>query len=254
MEKKTQKKNLSGRNKTGAFGLLLVLIGGLFLAFNFNWINPELRYVIFSWPMIFIIFALMSLSVQKYSNSLLWFIFGLFFLIPRIATVYPEIIPAIDTNFAKNYWPILLIFIGLGIILKNMFERKSSTLFKNDDPKQINIVDRSDGFYERKVLFGGIKDVFLEPVFKGGKVDIVFGGVEVDLRRTSLPEGDTYIYVQSTFGGITLFLPYDWIVVSEVNTIMGGVENKRFSTVENSETTRRLIICGEVIFGGIEIK
>lgn len=254
MENKKQKKNLSGRYKAGAFGLLLVLIGGLFLAFNFELINPELRYVIFSWPMVFIIFALMNLSALKYSSSLFWFILGLFFLLPRIAAVYPELLPGIDGDFAKNFWPILLILIGIGIILKIMFERKSSTPFQKDGKKQINSTDRNDGFYERKVFFGGIKDVFLEPVFKGGNIDVVFGGVEVDLRRTSLPEGDTYIYVQSIFGGVSLFLPDDWIVIPEVSTIMGGVENKRLMISEKSDATRRLILCGEVVFGGCEIK
>lgn len=256
MEKKNQKMNLSSRYKVGIFGLLLILVGLLFLAFNFGWINSELRSVIFSWPMIFIIIAIFNISDKRFSSALIWFLLGLFFLIPRIAIVHPKLLPGIDSNFAKYYWPVLLIFLGIGILFKILFERKKTTHIhiNNDEKKQINIVDRNEGVYERRVIFGGIKDVFLEPVFRGGKIDVTFGGVEVDLRRTSLPEGDTYIYAQSVFGGITLFLPDDWIVVPEVSTIMGGIENKHLSTIENSDSTRRLIIYGEVIFGGVEIK
>ena len=254
MEDNKQQTTYTGKSKGGLFGLLLILAGVLFLAFNFGWLDPSLRYILFSWPMIFVVFAFIALSKKEYWGIVFWLVLAAFFLLPRIAAVYPDMLPGIDKNFARDYWPVMLIVIGLAIILRMSFGKKLLCRQKSHRHIEFNQIEGTSGVYVRKVIFGGNEDIFLEPIFRGGKIEVVFGGVELDLRRTTLPEGDTHLSIEAVFGGIKLYLPNDWVVVPQIDAILGGVDNKRFSPVVQAEPSRRLIITGEVIFGGCELR
>lgn len=77
----------------------------------------------------------------------------------------------------------------------------------------------------------------------------------MDLRRTSLPEGDTVIDVELSFGGIEIYVPDNWVIVSELESVLGGVEDKRYGAISAPAAGNgRLIIRGNVTFGGVVIK
>lgn len=104
------------KSKGVLFGLLMVAAGLLFLSFNFGWIDTTLRPIIFSWPMLFIVFAIVSFSKNNYFATLFLLILGLFFLLPRVALAYPGLLPGIDGDFARHFWPLLLIIFGVAFI------------------------------------------------------------------------------------------------------------------------------------------
>jgi uncharacterized integral membrane protein len=54
---KAKVKTKKGLNLTVILATLLILIGLLLLAFNLGWLNPALKSVIFSWPMLLILLA-----------------------------------------------------------------------------------------------------------------------------------------------------------------------------------------------------
>jgi predicted membrane protein len=248
------KKKSGCLGSTILFGLLVIAAGFLMLAFNFNWIDSSIREIVFSWQMLFIVAAIVMLFNRKYLASLFWLILGLFFLLPKIATVYPDVLPWVDSDFVKNFMPVWIILIGLGIIFgTSIGKNKLCRWRKSHKNFNSNTVEGgADGVYTRNIIFGGYEDVFLEPVFRGGKIEIVFGGVELDLRKTTLPEGDTVLSLEIVFGGVELHLPNDWQVVPEIDAIFGGVETKRTHIVQVDDS-RRLIITGEIVFGGCEI-
>ncbi len=254
MENNEQNMNFSDRSKGGIFGFLLILVGTLFLAFNRGWLDPDLRYIVFSWPMVFVVFAFFALAKREYWGILFWLALAAFFLLPRIAVLYPDALPGINKDFAHNFWPVLLILVGVGVILKISFRRRIGCCGLDREQFNMNKIEGTDGVYVRKVVFGGNEDIFLEPVFRGGKIEVVFGGVELDLRRSTLPEGDTHLQIEAVFGGVTLYLPDDWVVVPKIDAVLGGVENKRFSKTVSADNSSRLLITGEVVFGGCEIR
>lgn len=250
------------------FGLLLVVAGFLFLSFNFGWIDPALRPVIFSWPMIFIVIGIVSFSKNNYIVSLFWLILGGFFLLPRITTVYPGSIQGVDSDFTYTYWPLLLILFGIGFILKVILEKRrkserelsgtidtarpgyiTETIGSTDT---IGSTENRGGHIVREVVFGGSESIFLDPVFHGGRISAIFGGVVLDLRRTQLPEGITYLDVEAIFGGVELRIPEDWLVEAKFQTVFGGLQDKRL--VSSPDNSRKLIIQGDLIFGGCEIR
>lgn len=248
------------RTKGILFGLLLVVAGLLFLSFNFGWIDPALKPVLFSWPMIFIVVGIVGFSRSNYITSLFMLILGGFFLLPRIVTAYPGSIQGVDSNFAYTYWPLLLILLGVGFILKVLLERHRRRDNRSFAVSGTHTVEGANGTVdggasgriEIKVVFGGSQSIFLEPIFYGGEISALFGGVVVDLRRTQLPEGVTYLTVDTTFGGVELHIPGDWQVETKLQTILGGVEDKRL--VSSPDHSRKLIIQGDLVFGGCEIR
>ena len=241
----------SPKSKGIIFGLLLIIAGLLFLSFNFGWIDTALKPILFSWPMIFIVLSITSFSKRDYSFAVIWLIAGLFFLLPRIAEAYPGFIGGVDTDFARTYWPVLLILLGLMLIFrigsgKGRRAGHGYTQIGSDSTENVN------GRIEKSVLFGGSESIFLDPVFNGGTISATFGGVVLDLRKTTLPEGETYLDIDATFGGVELYIPGDWSIETRFHTVLGGVEDKRL--VSQPDYARKLILQGNLTFGGCEIR
>jgi len=79
------------------------------------------------------------------------------------------------------------------------------------------------------------------------------GGCEIDLRQASIAPGtEAIIDVFAFWGGIDIKVPEDWVVITKAVPIMGGIEDK--SRVPQPLSTKRLIIRGIVVMGGIVVK
>ncbi|MDR2815218.1 MAG: cell wall-active antibiotics response protein [Proteiniphilum sp.] len=246
------KHSCSSSHKKGGilFGLFLVVAGILFLSFNFGWIDSALKPVLFSWPMIFIVVGVIRFFKRNYLASFFWLIPGVFFLIPRIVETYPGYIRGVDSDFACIYWPLLLILSGIGFILKVVLSKRRKRGKRSFHT--IYTTGGASGRIEKTVIFGGTESIFLDPVFYGGEISVIFGGVVLDLRKTQLPEGETYLNVDAIFGGVELHIPDNWLVEAKFQTVAGGLQDKRLAL--SPDNSRKLILQGDLIFGGCEIR
>ena len=66
--------------------------------------------------------------------------------------------------------------------------------------------------------------------------------------------GTIEIEINQVFGGTKLLIPSNWKVQSQVSNIMGGFEDKRKESVYTEDPEKVLIIKGENVLAGIEIK
>jgi predicted membrane protein len=98
----------------------------------------------------------------------------------------------------------------------------------------------------------GIDEIFLEPVFRGGEINNVMGGMKLDLRKTTLPEGVTTLEVDVICGGVDIIVPEDWYVEVVVDSFLGGFEDKRAGN--GTFADRKLIIKVNAILGGGDIR
>lgn len=244
------------RNGGMFFGIIGILAGILLLAMNTGWIARDWPRIIFSWPSIIILFGL--LGVFK-GRTLLWplyqILLGLFFLLPRIATNFPERWNGFPQNFTADYWPVLIILAGIFLILQK-FIYPAKQHFTSFDKTKIyekyaNQSVMGSGF-SKNSIFGGGEHIILDPEFSGGELNAIFGGLTLDLRRTSIPVGDTKLEINAVFGGINLYIPGDWYVETHIDNVFGGFEDKRFIQ-DPIDKSRRLIITGACVFGGGEI-
>ena len=258
-----------GKRTSTFFGILITLAGVLLLAFNMGWVDSSLREVIFSWQIIFVIFTIYYAIKRELFTTFIFAILSVFFFLPKLAEVYPDVFPWIDYNFRRNLFPIALILVGICIIFEIFFEKtrifgvffEKNRKIRNWGKSRKNFFGgasgtaETDGVYARSVIFGGAEDIFLEPVFSGGTIVAIFGDVELDLRKTTLPEGNTNLDIDVIFGSVDLYIPGSWKVENKMNYIFGGVDEsrKKQSYEIEIDPSRRLIITGNVIFGGAEI-
>lgn len=256
MEKEMKNSFNRGYGKGLGFGITLMLIGVLFLGFNFGILPAALKWVIFSWPMLLIFLGVVKWIKRKPFSGTVLFIIGAFFIFPRIINAYPEAFPGVNGDFTHTYWPLLLIAGGLLLILSKMFGNKwgfAEWDHQSYGNKQYSRSQGATGSFEKNAVFGSGEHIVLDPEFKGGEINAVFGGITLDLRKTNLPVGETRLEVNAVFGGVTIFVPREWHVESNMDAVFGGFEDKR-ALVEPLDPTRRLVITGSCVFGGGELK
>jgi len=250
----------SGYTKGMGVGLVLMVIGVIFLAANFGFVTDRVRNILISWQMLLIVIGVVNLFRQKLIPAV-WLIFiGGFFLIPKV-------VEGIDGNFIHVYWPLLLIAAGIMILMQRFVgPRWGNDWWKNDYHHHHHHHYRSNRYdqskwtenmntpgFSKNSIFGSGDHIVLDPEFKGGELNAVFGGITLDLRRTNLPVGETMLDINAVFGGITIYVPVDWFVETHLDAVFGGFQDNRLPK-EPTDTTRKLIITGSCVFGGGELR
>jgi len=101
-------------------------------------------------------------------------------------------------------------------------------------------------------MMAGIHHQSTSPSFRGGDVNAIMGGVELDLRNAQMKDGEeAVIDAFALWGGIEITVPENWRVVGQVMPLLGGFENKARSTGGNGPV---LIIKGAAVMGAVEVK
>ncbi|MFC0876796.1 LiaI-LiaF-like domain-containing protein [Saccharicrinis sp. FJH2] len=235
-------KHLKAANRRKvAFGLVAILFGVLWLLSNVNVIDREfIHEYLFSWGSLLIIIGLIGLLGNRGQ--------GVGWSILVIVGTYLLLDKRFDFSFRFDqiFWPVLVIFIGLTMVLNRTVRRPG---FRNY--KDISSTDILDNV----AIFGGSDVKIDSQSFKGGEATAIFGGSKIDLTGARLAPGIQVIELTNIFGGNTLIIPANWNVKLEVTGILGGFKDmrpKRFDGIRDTEST--LIIKGVAIFGGGEIK
>jgi predicted membrane protein len=86
---------------------------------------------------------------------------------------------------------------------------------------------------------------------KGGSVSTIMGGCELDFRNADMEKEEMVLEISSIMGGVDILVPSHWQVVMHGTPILGSVEDK---TTKPENPTKKLIIKGSAIMGGVEIK
>jgi predicted membrane protein len=253
-------------------GIILILLGGLLVASNVGLVPYGLKKIIVSWQMLLIVIGIISVFKRRalFFKGFSMLCLGIFFIIPKLATVFPSVFGGIDAdNFVSVYWPLLLIAGGIILILHvpvshnhewrshssfhhcgRQFVNKRGYLWKNETSQDKENCRQDENFL-KTCVFGNGRYV-IDTEFKGGTLHAVFGGIELDLRKSYLPEGETSMNIEAIFGGVSLFVPDDWLLEVQIESVLGGIDDAR--RIVAVDTSRRLIIKGSVVFGGVEIK
>ena len=252
------------------FGLLVVSAGALLLAFSAGMLPPEYKPILFSWQMALIALGFTGLfSRHKSFMGLILMLAGGFFLLPKLD------IPSL--SFLKgNGWALVLIVLGIFILCKVIFGKpwwrfeyycssdnhhgreKSFHREMREKFHERNYGNKAPrneaGYIDRDFVFGGSREKITVSDFKGGEINCVFGGIELDLSESQLAEGVHYLEINSVFGGVVLYIPADWKIEIRQHRVFGAFEDNRPQSNFEVDENRVLIIQSSVIFGGGEIK
>jgi predicted membrane protein len=225
-------------------GVLVIAFGTLFLL---DRSGIDIPNWIYSWKMILIAVGVVSLIKHNFQKFWAYVLIGVgaVFLINEFQ---PNMI---DRGLIV---PVVVIGVGVTILWKALGFDKHSR--KNKDFEAV-VFDSSEeasaDYFETSTVFGGTEKTVISKNFRGAKITSVFGGTELNLTHADLQQ-PAIIDATTVFGGLTIAVPADWRLQSELTTIFGGVEEKRpMVNASEMDDNKVLILKGNCFFGGVEI-
>jgi hypothetical protein len=233
---KIEKRQQMAKILSGVF----VIIFGVFVLLH--QLDIEIPKIFRSWELIIIMIGIVILVKHNFKN------FGGYALIIigsvlMLNDFYPDLISM------KIIWPSIIILFGVSILLKAFSSKKSNFVAVDNDTHV-----KSDSFFETSTYFGSVLKKVDAKNFKGAAVTSVFGGVEIDLTDCEV-EDLAVIDIMAVFSGVTLVIPPDWEVKSELSSILGGIEDKRTknTSISTEQTKKRVLLRGTCVFSGVDI-
>jgi hypothetical protein len=216
-------------------GVLLVALGLLFLADQADWLDfgDAIRTW---WPAILIVIGLSQLlgpSGSRLSGGVLIAI-GAAFLLEHLGYLPVSV---------WKLWPLLLIAFGLSMMTRGRTPRPGE--------------GGHEDVFNVSTVFGGHERAIKSQAFRGGNINTLFGGVDLDLREAALAPEGADVSVSSVFGGVQLRVPSGWDVRMEGTPIFGGLADERKRTAApppGSPAAPAMRLRCSVLFGGVSVK
>ena len=222
------------------FGTAIIVIGVLALFDKLDIFNFSIGDLFQFWPTIFVVVGILKMTDSKSRSSIL---IGLCFIVVGVAMTLSKL--GIFHFNLRDWWPVILIAIGISVLLKDRSaEGSSENYFSGDEQKNNNVS------LDITAVMAGNKTVNSSQDFRGGEITAIMGGVDLDLYSASI-QTEAVLKVWATWGGIEIRVPRDWEVVNRGTAILGGIEDK---TIPSPGTGKRLVITGTAIMGGVVIK
>ena len=190
------------------------------------------------WPLgLILLGATIASRAESHSRfwGFVWIIIGSWLLLRGF--------DVIRVGFWQLFWPTLLVFIGGNLILKQL--RQSGHLIPNTGTDRLFAI-----MSESKRRLDG------KP-FDGAYLTAFMGGCQLDLRRATVPPGETRVV--EVFGimvGHDIKVPSDWNVTLDVTPIMGDVKDKRVPAVTPpplAGAPPTLLVRGSVVMGEVKV-
>lgn len=248
-------------------GVLVIGLGLVFLLDNLGFIS--VRHTFRFWPTILIIFGLLKISQSRTRSG---YVLGGVMVLLGVAWTFRAMgLFYISWNML---WPLVIIGIGIAVVTKSLpgaRQRQQRRHFKPAEPVQAVPpaaapmagmsgvkLDKDapasgrddDSIIEVSAILGGFVRRVSSQHFRGGDINVIMAGCEIDLRQASI-EGEAVLNVFALCGGITIKVPPDWSVILQGTPILGGFEEK---TIVPPHQHKRLYVSGYAIMGGLEIR
>ncbi len=217
------------------FGVTIAAFGGVLLLRNLEIIKFDNWHVFWGtvWAVGLILAGLMTIFSSRRASLRVW---GLLLMTIGVS-IGLGAYGVINISVWKIFWPVMLIAIGLIVSVGSGGHKRSKKSVADDSGN------------EKIAIFYG-EESRVKGDYTGGSATAIFGGVELDLRRANIKDG-AVIDIFTFCGGVSISLPDDVIVKNEVRGILGGSEYK---TVSKSSAKKTIILRGECILGGLEVK
>ncbi len=230
-----------------AAGFIFIAIGVLILLRNLGVIDSGLYRILISWQMLIIVLGVWSMCRRHLVSGVILAGIGVFFMIPKLAPI--------GIGWGSIFWPFVFILLGV-IVIVHLFRPSGYFHKRGHGSWQSAPMENADnkGFIDVNNSFGSVRHIVLDKVFEGARIRTTFSGTILNLKFSSLAEGETYIDVDMTLSGLEIQVPDGCKVVTDrVAMTMAGIDDKRYYVAAPDES-RKLVIRGNMTLSGIEIK
>jgi predicted membrane protein len=242
-------------------GLVFVTVGAVFLLGNMGIL--DVGRIIRFWPVILIAAGLFKIveSGEDYAQSggIFWVVVGGLFLLGNLGILRVAF---------RDLWPVVLIGIGALMLWRSALSRRTVREFSENPtppgpsesragsettgaPTEPRVATSSNSILSAMAILGSVERRNNCQDFRGGSATAVMGRCEIDLRAAAITAPhEPVLEVFAMWGGIEVRVPPDWTVVSQVDPILGGYDD---ATQPPKQESKRFVIRGSVIMGGIEV-
>jgi predicted membrane protein len=228
-------------------GVLIMAVGVLFLLGNLGIIN--VREVWQFWPLILIALGIAKMVPLASFGQTLWG--GILAMVGGVFLLHN--LDIVQGNVWQFIWPILLIGFGAGMLANRMdwgFPNISAS-----EAAESSVRGSTADTFHAEQIFGHTKRKIDSQDFRGGKVEVVFGGATIDLREADTKLEEVVVKADAVFGGIELFVPDTWETVVRGTAVFGAFEDKTHPVPHGGDRNPpRLVVKGGAVFGGVLIK
>ncbi len=217
-------------------GFMIILIGVIFLLGSLGSLNAGYVFSHY-WPMLLVfvgIWQLFAAGGRSTETGIVFIVIGTLFMLSRW-----ELLGA---SLWKILWPVLIIAAGLWILIKpKVFRQSPAGPGINEDDLELF------------TMLSGINRRIESQRFRGGRATVILGGADLDFTRAELAGGQASVELTAVLGGLDVRVPRHWSVAVDGNAVLGGVEDKHKSEIQD-DNPPKLHIRATAILGGIEIK
>ena len=225
--------------------LILIGIGAAFLLNNLQVIPVyEIwRY----WPVALVVVGLFRLVDSVHMNEKL--IGGVLIVVGGLLLCGTLGLFTITWNML---WPLILIAAGV-LLLVQRLSPNINLMGSGNPASHATGPVTADWLHEAAFFSGGKRRI--KGDFKGGKLDCLFGGFDINLRQASMSADGVELEINAMFGGAEIKVPESWEVVLRGTGIFGAFndETARPNPAE-FPNPKRLVVKGAAVFGGVNIK
>ncbi len=163
-------------------------------------------------------------------------------------------------DFIADFWPVILILLGLRLILRRNHDKETSTHIAGDR----DIVSESnDAFYSN--VFGDFDVAINSKDFQSGKINNVFGDAEVDLTNLKITSGEKQLQISGVFGDIKVATPKHVPFFIRASIVAGDIKimgekrsgfsvEKTYKSEGYDSAQNRLNIYISHVFGDIKVR
>jgi predicted membrane protein len=188
-------------------GLAILALGALWTLDNLNLLDSE-DFTQW-WPVVLIAIGIVQYVNRKTNRigPVLLMIAGVFLLAVTVG--------GYDFDLG-DLIPLAIALFGAKLVWDAVARRSARAGIVNDDSTVSSFA-----------MMAGVHWQSTSRAFRGGEVNAIMGGVELDLRNVEIKPGDEpVIDALAIMGGVEIFVPMGWKIAASVLPIMGGFEDK----------------------------
>lgn len=220
-------------------GLLIVALGGIFLAGNLGWLESR-ELLHWFWPIAFVVVGLVVL-LQPGGGPTRWW--GLVWILAG-AWIWADRAGWVEVDFWEVFFPAVLLLVGGSLVWRALAGGRAAPVARSDgDP---------EAYLHSFALMAGNELRSVSRSFRGADLGAFMGAVVLDLTSSKMEGDQAVIDTYALWGGIEIRVPPDWMVTGKVFPLMGAFEDKTRPAA--GEPAKHLVVRGVVVMGGIEVK